>query len=278
LHKLFNQKTTNPTKLKKISQKNTLIFLTPFPPPHPLYLSTSLDILQMSTKQLTLVALIASIALSAAAESSPTLSKLKSHFKAAPPAWVIPKRHTLPIFWEEDESVQHQDKNNGRFFTQKEAQIFEEIACFDPNDEPCASMRRSYNNCLAERKKNPNRLCLMLMEEEEWEVNAGISGSGGKPQWSVGVSHKWDEDNEGEAEEEQNLAQGMRLGDRKSMKPFRPIIWEEEVLEVNAGISGGQGKPQWNVGVSHKWDEDNEELSNTKQSIVRKIRKLAMAE
>jgi hypothetical protein len=75
--------------------------------------------------------------------------------------------------------------------------------------------------------------------EEGWEVDAGISGSGGKPTWNVGVKGSWEE------------------GIVCVTSPCRTTrLLEEEEWEANAGISGGRGRPQWNVGVSHKWEEE----------------------
>jgi len=100
-----------------------------------------------------------------------------------------------------------------------------------------------------------------LLEEEEWEMNAGISGSGGKPSWNVGVSHKWED-----AEEQGLSLKKVKKAVNKVGKVAGKVsnaydkaqqigVLEEEEWEMNAGISGNGGKPSWNVGISHQWDE-----------------------
>jgi hypothetical protein len=48
---------------------------------------------------------------------------------------------------------------------------------------------------------------------------------------------------------------------------------EEEEWEANAGISGGRGRPQWNVGVSHKWDEEGEKREHKRHNQHRVLHK-----
>ena len=169
---------------------------------------------------------------------------------------------------------------------------------------------------------NPNPIRPILYDEEEWQVNAGISGSGGRPSWNVGVSHSWEEDQElqkikivknlkkaanvlvkadqlGLLEEDVELdeVQKLKLGKvitgavkvvkvagavglleddseldavqkfhlGKSLDKALNIagkakqigLFDEEEWTVNGGISGGAGgRPQWQVGVSHSWEEE----------------------
>jgi len=53
-----------------------------------------------------------------------------------------------------------------------------------------------------------------LLEEEEWEISSGISGEGGKPSWNVGVSHKW--------EQEQDLQEEQQGG---VLTKLNPLNW-----------------------------------------------------
>jgi len=97
--------------------------------------------------------------------------------------------------------------------------------------------------------------------EEGWEVDAGISGSGGKPTWNVGVKGSWEEE---ELDEQKfKLKKTLNKIGKAAGKVSNAVekaqqigVLEEEEWEANAGISGGRGRPQWNVGVSHKWEEE----------------------
>ena len=115
-------------------------------------------------------------------------------------------------------------------------------ACVEKNgEEVCKKRAADFKKRVADFKKRivdfknkittkPTDKKTAIAEEDEWSVNAGISGGpGGRPNWNVGVSHSWEE----EAEEDE---------------------WS-----VNAGISGQGGRPNWNVGVSHSWEEEAEE-------------------
>jgi hypothetical protein len=114
-----------------------------------------------------------------------------------------------------------------------------------------------------------------VLEEEGWEVNAGISGSGGKPTWNVGVSHSWEEDQP--IAKKPYSFQGFCAQNPTKCAPVRRTPhhtpFEEDELEVNAGISGGQGKPTWTVGVSHKWEEDQVGATGNTQNRNRVLNK-----
>jgi len=100
--------------------------------------------------------------------------------------------------------------------------------------------------------------------EEGWEVGAGVSGSGGKPTWNVGVKGSWEEEEEQQLDEQKFKLKktlnkiGKAAGKISNAydKAQQIGVLEEEGWEVNAGISGSGGKPTWNVGVSHSWEEE----------------------
>jgi len=103
-----------------------------------------------------------------------------------------------------------------------------------------------------------------VLEEEEWEVGAGISGNGGKPQWNVGVSHKWEDEQDEQGLSLKKVKKAVNKVGKAAGKVSNAYdkaqqigVLEEEEWEANAGISGGNGRPQWNVGVSHKWEEES---------------------
>jgi len=102
-----------------------------------------------------------------------------------------------------------------------------------------------------------------VLEEEGWEVNAGISGSGGKPTWNVGVSHSWEEEQDEQGLSLKKVKKAINKVGKAAGKVSNAYdkaqqigVLEEEEWEVNAGISGSGGKPTWNVGVSHSWEEE----------------------
>jgi len=102
--------------------------------------------------------------------------------------------------------------------------------------------------------------------------------NGGKPTWSVGIGHKWDEEFEEQGLSLKKVKKALNKVGKAAGKIANGVekaqqigVLEEEEWEMNANISGNGGKPTWNVGIGHKWDEEQHILPAKPTFLCRRV-------